>query len=74
MANGLDVNKFVDYAKLVSEGKLDGETIQLWLKILNDQNHMFDERFLNEKLNNEWSIVTATDIKDAIKLCEPVAS
>ena len=31
MANGLDVNKFVDYAKLVSEGKLDGETIQLWL-------------------------------------------
>ena len=30
VANGLDVNKFVDYAKLVSEGKLDGETIQLW--------------------------------------------
>jgi len=29
VANGLDVNKFVDYAKLVSEGKLDGETIQL---------------------------------------------
>ena len=29
VANGLDVNKFVDYAKLVSEGKLDGEKIQL---------------------------------------------
>ena len=29
IANGLDVNKFVDYAKLVQDGSLDGETIQL---------------------------------------------
>ena len=29
ISNGLDVNKFVDYAKLVQEGNLDGETVQL---------------------------------------------
>ena len=30
VANGLDVNEFVDYTKIVGDGKLDEETIHLW--------------------------------------------